>query len=328
MSQIVQPEDKEDWIKWERICEYTEWDPNGLLRPMRYRGLIIPFSQELGVGPNFFNELLTRVNKVQPIRIAIVGEAGSSKTYTAIHIANVLDLKLDIKQIILYGKEYLEIQRTLSPRKPITLEEPTFHLAARTWQDQWQKIIVQTIESTRFQNTPLLIPCVNRNLIDKTVREYYINYVIEMYDRGIGRIFRTSHSQWYDKLIRRTAFNIYFYGPGMLIAECGRETCLECPELPTCNKNIYPQYERKRAEAINFYQERGEKEMIKAEMAQEKELTFSEMFHLSVEERETFVREDPKEGKVYMDQEIMLRFDIGHNKARDIRVLLDKHYPL
>lgn len=325
MSQIVKPEDKEDWIKWERICEYAELDPNGLLKPMRYHGLIIPFSSELGVGPLLFNDLMGRVNKVKPIRMALVGEAGSGKTYTAIHLAGVVDQKLDIGQVVLYGKDYIRLQRMLPPRRAIVLEEPTFHLAARTWQDQWQRIVVQTIESTRFQNNPLFIPVVNRNLIDKTVREFYINYVVEMYDRGIARVFRTSHSQWYDRSTRRTMCNLYFYGPGMIIAECGRDTCLECPKLPTCEKNIYPFYERKREEAIKYYQAQGEKDLTRAEQKREKEMTFSEIVKKAIEERADLLTLD---GRDYLIAEIMNRFDIGHGKALDVKNLLHKHYPI
>jgi len=359
----ILPKD-EDWQKWLRICDYTGWEPNGFLQPINWRGRILPYNAELGVVPHFFIELMEKVNKVKPIRMTLVGEAGSSKTYTAISIADVIDPQLTVDQIVLKGQEFIKIQRILPSRKCIVLEEPTFHLAARTWYDVWQRIIVQTIESTRFENNPLFIPVVNRNLIDKTVREYYINYTVEMYDRGIGRVFRTKHSQWVDHLTRRTAYNIYLFSPGQLIAECGRDTCLECPELWKCikghdlkncnkscddyiilkdlhgsmkkefkrfgieeciycgcHKNIFPAYERKRARAIAFYQEQGEKEIEKAK----EDVSFADYCDKAVGILEKLV--DSK-GKKYMYEEVQYFFNVSTRKAHEIVRWLEKHYPL
>jgi len=262
---------------------------------------------------------MERIHKVKPIRMAIVGEAGSSKTYTAIIIARLLDPHFNIDQVVLTGKGYLDLVRVIKPRRAIVLEEPTFHLAARTWYKEWQQIIVQTIETTRFQNNPLLIPVVNRNLIDKTVREYYLNYVIVMFDRGIGRVYRTKHSQWVDKMVRETGFNIYLPTPGLELAECGRDTCLECPELPTCEKNIWPQYERKREEAIRFYQKKGREKLEKAE---QKKLTFREMVAIACEEREELKDRDGK----YSVAKVMLRFQTNSLYAQWIvRELVDRY---
>lgn len=319
VSPKISPEDPE-WEKWLKICDYTGWEPHGLLEPMKYHGRIIPVNKELLLTPLFFNELMLRVNKVKPVRVAIVGEAGISKTYTAITIAQIVDPKLTIEQVVITGKGYMNLVRTLKTRRSIVLEEPTFHLAARTWFKEWQQIIVQTIESTRFQNNPLFIPVVNRNLLDKTIREYYLNYVIQMFDRGIGRVYRTKHSQWEDKFIRKTAFNIYIYSPGIDLAECGRDTCLECPNLPTCNKNIWPQYERKRAEAIAFYQKRGEEKLEKIE---EKKYTFREMIGITNEEYEDLC---DRNGKLSVPK-VMLRFEISRTNAQlVVREVLDRRH--
>lgn len=289
---------------------------------MRYHGRVIPYSKQLGVTPRFLNELMERIHKYKPIRIAIVGEAGISKTYTAIEIARLIDRRLSIEQVVLSGKGYMQLVRTLKPGQAIVLEEPTFHLAARTWFKDWQRIIVQTIESTRFQNNPLLIPVVNLNLLDKTVREYYINYVIYMFDRGIGRVYRTKHSQWHDRLTRSTAFNLYIPHVGLELAKCGRETCLGCKELPTCDKFIWPKYERLRAETIGEYQAKGEEQIVKAE---KKALPFSDICKLAEMEREELKSLD---GKKYSLEKIMVRFELGISYARHVRAHLNNNYPI
>lgn len=254
--------------RWKEICDFVGWNPNGPLKPMLYHGYIIPHSKGLGIGPRFLNELREKINNIEAIRMLIVGPAGKGKTYTAIHIARILDPKFSIEQVVFSGKDYINLARTLKPRRCMVLEEPTFMLAARTWMKEWQQIVVRTIESTRFQNNPLFVPVVNRNLVDKTVREYYVNYVIVMFERGRGRVYRTKHSQWIEKFFRETAFELYVYTPALELAQCGRTTCLYCPELATCNKFIWPQYERKRAEMIEFYQKESEEVMAKRETEQ------------------------------------------------------------
>lgn len=231
---IVKPYDKE-WKEWEEICEYTNWDPKGILTPMKYHGKIVPFSRELGVGPRFLNELKSRINSVKPIRINIVGEAGSGKTYAAIALAVMLDKDFCIQQVVLSAGGYVALQTSIRPKLPVILEEPTFLLAARSWQNEFQKIVVQIIESSRFQNNPLLIPIVSRTLLDKTVREFYINYVIQIFERGFAKVYFTWHSQWEDKSMKKTKTELYIYDPGVTLARCGRTTCLSCPKLWKCS---------------------------------------------------------------------------------------------
>ena len=243
-----------EWAEWQEICRYTGWNPEGPLKPMKYRGHILPFNSNLGVGAEFYNELVARINKIKAIRIAIVGPAGVGKTYMAIHLARIIGRKFTIKQVIFTRKDYMRLARTLKPKKVIIIEEPTYIASARTWFNAHQQIVVRTLESSRFQNNPIIIPVVNRMLLDKIIREHYINYVIEMRDRGVGYVYRTNHDQWQTKLWRTKISEIYAYQPGVEIARCNRETCLGCKQLATCEKNIWPRYERKREEAVNEYQ--------------------------------------------------------------------------
>jgi len=262
--------DSEDWEIWKEICEYTGWTLEGKLHPINYRGHILPFNKNLRVGVEIYNEWVSRINQIKAIRMAIVGSAGVGKTYMAIHIARILDKTFTVDQIIFSRENYMYLVRTLKPKKVIILEEPTYIASSRLWYDTHQQIVVRTVESSRFQNNPLLIPIVNRMLLDKTIRQYYLNYVIEMRDRGIGYVYRVSHDQWSDKIYRTKISEIYAYYPGLEIGRCGRTTCLQCKELPTCEKYIWPRYERKREEAILRYQkEDAEKLVTKKESAGE-----------------------------------------------------------
>lgn len=202
------------------------------------------------------------INEIEALRVAIVGPAGRGKTYMGGHIANILESRrFTIDQIVLSGGDYLHLADTLEPEKCIVLDEPTYFASARSWQDKYQKLVVRTLESSRFQNNPIFIPIVNRNLLDKVIREYYLTHVIVMQARGIGRVYKTNKDQWSDRLYRNRGCLIGAYYPGVEIARCGRTTCLRCPELPTCNKYIWPQYERKRESEIAKYREEDQKIM-------------------------------------------------------------------
>ena len=254
-SKFVTP-DHPRWVEWLEICNYTGWTPEGPLEPVLFRGFIKPFSSPLGVNQSFYNMLLEMKGKKKAIRLAVVGGAGLGKSYTAIHIAQILQPSFKVDQIVFSGEDYLRLQDTLEDGQVMMMEEPTYMASARGWQSEWQQAVVRTIESSRFQNNPLLIPVVNRGLLDKIVREHYVTIVIEMFERGIGRAYDYKQSQWVKDGKRYTLSDLAIYDPGVDLARCGRETCLSCPELETCNKYIWPQYERKREEWIKFYQTR------------------------------------------------------------------------
>lgn len=258
---FVKPE-TERWLLWLKICAYTGWNPDGPLTPIWYHNHIMAYNPRTHVGPEFYDELMKMINKIHAVRIAIVGPAGMGKTYMAMHIANVLESrKFEISQVVLSGFDYLHLADTLNPKKVIVLDEPTYFASARGWQNKYQKLVMRTLESSRFQNNPIIIPIVNRNLLDKTIREYYLTHVIVMQARGIGRVFKTNKDQWTEKLYRNRGPIIAAYQPGVDIAECERETCLRCPQLPACMKYIWPQYERKREAEVAKYREEDQKIM-------------------------------------------------------------------
>ena len=260
----VEPDDPE-WTEWLEICEYTGWNPEGPLSPIKYHKHIMPFNPRTHVGVAFYQGLTEMINKIHALRIAIVGPAGMGKTYMGMHIANVIESRrFTVDQIVLSGADYLHLADTLGPKKVIVLDEPTYFASARNWQDRYQKLVMRTLESSRFQNNPIIIPIVNRNLLDKTIREYYLTHVIVMQARGIGRVYRTNKDQWSDTLYRTRGTLIAAFYPGMEIARCGRETCLRCPKLSDCDLYICPQYERKRESEVAKYREEDQEIMKEA----------------------------------------------------------------
>lgn len=312
------------WPTWIEICNYTGWNPDGPLKPILYHGFVMPSSATLNVSTHFYDTLTEMINNIKAIRIAIVGPAGVGKTYMAIHIARILERnKFSIDQIVFSREDYVRLARTLKPKKSIIIEEPTYIMASRSWFDVWQQSVIRTIESSRFQNNPLIIPVVNRNLLDKTIRNYYITHVIEMRSRGVGKIFTTSYDQWEAKLWRKGGTTIYAYWPGVEMARCGRTTCLDCKELPTCDKFIWPKYERKRKENIERYHEQDEQRLREVSSKKSQGEQFQERFDQAVEIRDDLIDKDK-----YSVPEIMYRTGCNRVMGQLIANLLKKRYPV
>lgn len=274
----------QDWQHWIEICDYTGWNPLGPLQPIKYRGFVLPYSASLRVGTSIYDEWRWRIQNQRPIRMAIVGEAGIGKTIQGIYIARILEGKTQggkdrfkINQVAFERDEYIKLQDTLVPGKCIVAEETAYTMAAREWQAKEQRETIKIVETSRYLNTPMIFPIVNRNLLDKIIREYYVNYVVEMKDRGIGKVFYTWHPQWKTHDMRKGKGWMYVSLPGVEWARCGRKTCLYCPKLynkktrrhsKSCSKTIWAQYERKRdtvlhkrrQQEVNEEKERAEEE--------------------------------------------------------------------
>ena len=306
------------WGEWLEICVYTGWTPEGPLEPVLFRGFIKPFSAMLGVNQSFYNMLLEMKGKKKAIRLAVVGGAGLGKSYTAIHIAQILQPSFSVDQIVFSGEDYLRLQNTLKDGQVMMMEEPTYMASARGWQSEWQQAVVRTIESSRFQNNPLLIPVVNRGLLDKIVREHYVTIVIEMFERGIGRAYDYKQSQWNADGRRYTLSDLAIYEPGVDLARCGRETCLSCPELGNCEKYIWPQYERKREEWIKFYQTR-DRETLEAKR---NEKTAAENFVEMCDEALTRIDDFKDEKGKISTALIIYKMKVGRNEAHNIKTVL------
>ena len=318
-AKFVTP-DHSRWSEWLEICAYTGWNPDGPLKPVFYRGFIKPFSKYLGINQSFYNKLIKMKNQKKAIRMAIVGPAGTGKTYAAIHIAQIVQPKFKVDQIVFSGEDYLRLQNTLKDGQVLMMEEPTYTASARGWQNDWQQQVVKTIESSRFQNNPLLIPVVNRNLLDKIVREHYINLVVEMFDRGIGRVYDYRQSQWRSDGKRYTVSDLAIYDPGVDLNRCGRTTCLSCPKLETCEKYIWPQYERKREMWVKHYQAEGLAKLEAKNDSKTAGESFVELCDLALTRIDEFKDEKGKINSAL----IIYNLKVGRNEAQNIKKVLEQ----
>jgi len=262
----------------------------GQLKWIKFHGRIVPYNAALGVTLKWFNHIRGRIKKKLSTKIIIVGEAGISKTYTAMSIAQFFDPRFSISEVIFGHRDYMELTLKLRAGRWVVLDEPSYVLGKREWYKELNKILVQTIESDRYRVHPLLVPIISKDLLDKTLREHLIQFMIIMWDLGHGVIYRLRRDHFNDKVLYNRVCGLTVLTPKRnLLTQCNRTTCLGCPDLPSCNKFLWPKYERKRNE---IQQERYKRGILDIETKEKRRLTFRDKIRKCKANRKDLIDED------------------------------------
>jgi len=277
----------------------------GPLKWIKFHGHIVPYNSALGVTLKWFNHIQGRITKKLSTKIIVVGEAGISKTYTALAIAKFFDQRFGVNEVIFGHRDYMELTLKLRAGRWIVLDEPSYVLGKREWYNELNKILVQTIESDRYRVHPLLIPIISKDLLDKTLREHLIQFMIIMYDLGSGEIYRLNRDHFNDKVLYRHICGLKVLTPKRnLQAQCGKHTCLECSKLPNCDKFIWPKYERKRNE---IQMQRYKQGMEDIESKERKRLSFRDRIEISKQNKDKLLDENGE----YSVVKLMLLHDVS-----------------
>ena len=185
------------------------------LKIMNYHGWQALISEELAVYPMFQNEISRRVKKKLCTNIVVTGEPGIGKSYQAIDIARVaegiykskptgeLKGRFKVEQIVFTHSEYMNLLIKLRMGKAIVFDEPSYAMGKRDWFKDLQKVLVHTLESQRFLVHPLFIPIINMSLLDKTIRNYLIQFQIHVMDRGRAWVYRVEPHKHTEKVYHK-----------------------------------------------------------------------------------------------------------------------------
>ena len=284
---------------------------------------------DLGQYPIFSLECNRRVKNKEACVICVVGEAGSSKSYTAIQIARNIDKRFCIDQIIFTYSEYCKELARNKPGIPIVFDEPSYAMGKREWYREINQALVKTIESQRFLVRPLIIPIININLLDKTLRDYLVIFQVHMTTRGKAIAYRMRASQGEDKLYRYTMCRLDY--PILDGDECAREreadvehknqsSCLDCKDIDSC-RLLRGQYERKKM-AIQLARYEQDREQAKTKEA--KEFTDEQMVAMI----EPYLNECTDGEKIIATKlrslfYVKLGIKIGHNKSYALKSLIE-----
>ena len=204
-------------------------------------------------------------------------------SYLAIDIARVfegiykskpdgkLKERFTVDQIVFTHSEYMRLLLNLTMGKAIVFDEPSYAMGKRDWFKDLQKVLVQTLESQRFLVHPLFIPIINMSLLDKTVRDYLIQFQIHVVGRGHAWVYRLSPSQATDKVYRQFMCELFYRQFDSHL--CKKDSCLGCKKLDDC-QIFRAKYERKKRD-VQFirYEQAKDQALVK----ESRELTDSQL---------------------------------------------------
>ena len=307
-----------------------------------WNGWVVPVNEAYGIAPYFTREVLARIRKKLAVNIIVTGEAGIGKSVLAINIARVIYPRLKVRNIVFTYKQFMDLISSgqLHIGEPIVFDEPSYALSHREWYKELNRVLVRTMESIRFKVHPIFIPVINQSLLDKTIRQYLIQYQILVHDRGHATVYRLYPSHTQDNKIYRYRVSTLYFDLFELI-KCRRYrriedtllngkhsieevTCIGCPWLwkqengkYVCN-HFRAQYERKKA-AIQ--ETRYKTASILAEEIEKRKLSTDQIVDLILDNIQNFVDENGKP----QPHLIMQEYKIGRGRAYMIaRIIKDR----
>ncbi|NVM21775.1 MAG: hypothetical protein HWN68_08345 [Desulfobacterales bacterium] len=197
------------------------------------------------IYPIFTHTLQTRIKKRMATVIVVVGVAGIGKSHAAIKVARKLDPTFTEDQIVFTYKQFMQAVNRLREGKVIVFDEPSYVIGKRKWWQELSQAITETIESFRFKILPLIIPVIDKSLIDIKVREDLIQYMVVVWDRGEASVY-TVHKSPFTGHVTTPFFCQLFLG--MIDSDkCETQFCQRCPQFKCECDLLKAKYERKKA---------------------------------------------------------------------------------
>jgi hypothetical protein len=338
------------------------------IRFVNYNGRYTVVSKTACVYPKFQNIIRKRTNKKMATNIVVTGEPGVGKSYMAIGIARIFEgfktnvklgttnktrivfknVELDgrkfrypidkftVKQIVFTHSQYMDQLIRLRMGKPILFDEPSYSMGKRDWFKELNKALVQTLESQRFLVHPLIIPIINMNLLDKTIRQYLVQFQVHVYDRGKAIVYAINASQSQDKVYRKEICKLYYYK--MEHQYCKKDSCLGCKLLGDPEEDMIKnpksfqcplfiaQYERKKR-SIQY--ERYEQAKDQAEVKESSELTSAQIEEIVFKNLDQYLQEngriDVQKMKLFLRNKHKIHLSTW--KGYNIRGLVEAAHP-
>lgn len=297
------------------------------LRRMKMGSTEYYVNPDLGVYPRFSMSIRRRIKAKRATNVVVSGEGGIGKTYTANDICRPLSKKFTVEQVVFRYREFLMAVIYTGMGVPIVFDEPSYAMSKREWYKELNQALVKTIESFRFKVHPLFIPIINKNLLDKTVRNYLLQYQIVVHDRGNASVYRLSPSPFQDKTYQYFFCSLKY--PLFDRHLCNKDSCLGCHWLSNEEDPCMifrAEYERKKAQT---QEERYDQQLEEAEKKEYSELTVQQI----VDNLMPFIdktldangRIQVAQLKLVLMKELGIR--VGHTKSYDIRALIEYDHP-
>jgi len=285
------------------------------------------YDQTLAVFPKFSFTIRSRIKQKRATNIVVSGEGGIGKTYNAIDICRGLDKRFTIDQVVFNLEQFLDAVLDSPMGVPIVFDEPSYAMSKREWYKDLNQALVKTMESFRYKVHPLFIPVINKSLLDKTVRNYLLQFQIVVQDRGKAIVYRLSPSPFQDK-----TYQYFFCSLKYPIFDrhlCNKDSCLGCRHLNNKEKPcslFRAQYERKKADIQG---DRYEESLEEAQAKASSRFTNKKIAELAIPYIENFLN---KKGGIHVSKlravlEVDCNIRVGSNRTYDIKEVILRRLP-
>jgi hypothetical protein len=252
------------------------------------RNYFTPFNPSLGLSPFFSDEVMRRVHLRMPVNIVFCGQPGNSKSYSAMQFCKHTDKEFNESQICYKYDEVIELQLKLPEFRPILMDEPEFIAGNRTWHVDMQRALISTLRSARFLCHPLVVPTLNRALLDLVVRRYLINFMVWFNVRGRGVAYELLPSRFSEEVRFNRLGTVFFE---MLdVSTCPADWCMTCPKFKddSC-KTLRSQYEHLR-QRIQLERYASELKEMRERGSEQKKQTKNELHDMAMKVKDKLVR--------------------------------------
>ncbi len=287
------------------------------------------YDETKGVAPYFVTQITNRMQDQKSCNIVLTGEGGVGKSYMAVALARIVSnsdfvrQRFTVDDVVYTYSQYLKALMERPKHVPVVFDEPSYALSKREWYKEIQQALVKTLESQRFMLKPLFIPIINIELIDKTVRDYLLQYHVILQERGRGMVYRLSPSHVESKMYRLFVCEVEY---GLLDNElCSKRSCLSCRDLEDCQV-FRAQYERKKRA---MQMERYTADLDEVQRKESQQITLQQLIEKAYPIRTQFTgssrRIDVNALRIALREQYEIQ--IGHNKSYELRAALLRRYP-
>ncbi len=112
--------------------------------------------------------------------VVFVGDLGSGKSYSALALAEMIDLEFDVSKVVYKPREFLHALDRCEKGEVIIWDEAGVGIPAREWQTIQNKIISYILQTFRYKNVGIIFTTPSMNLLDAHVRGL-MHYVLQVW---------------------------------------------------------------------------------------------------------------------------------------------------
>ncbi len=167
------------------------------------------FNKLSTLGSIFIAQIRRRLlERDQNVIIAIDGQTGSGKSFSAISLAMAIDPLFTIDNIFFTAKEFLNAQLKARKGQVLVWDETGVEFGSRDFATKLNKAISKVFQTMRFKNTAVILTVPRLNMIDKHARElihYHIHSerILYSYRLALLKIYETYYIPTKDLTILR-----------------------------------------------------------------------------------------------------------------------------